>query len=552
MSDKAYKKIYVNGDCVVDFTKQTIKTTDITSGNTFFDKSGKLKNGINTDLTWLFENGDYTGELPRVTIIHPTESFDFWGVYAMSTLYHKKLGELKIDCSSLYQIDPYCICTSSVAYHGARFNISLSGNISQNIFNTIIHCSDNTDCFDNYYTPDVAQLKHAIYTDSTNVQIPNGTVLTRNRIATDVSFGTTEDEIFNYVKTKDNKIFITSINEHAISGIQHLNIPDRIEDCPVVHLCDNLCVGLGYDMFDISHLPCELETMSISAFPDISLAPTVTLPDTLKEIQGAPHTELSREFDIDSSTRLDGLILPDSFEGFTTLVESSCWGERTCFSTQQHHLNLDGSCTDLSSGTVSTNVEFIPTATNPYAILTRICNPIEGDTLTLPANCIQVAGDICELQVNKLILPAKLKCFNMPPKMSYPYNDYIKEIIFDDDCILIDYNPQVFRHFSALEKVNLPTGFDILAYSGFDGCNNLKHVVFPKTFKYLSTDIFSSSVNNLVIELKCEQPPQCYSSSSLPPIAKISKIIVPKGYLDAYQTATTWKNYISKMEEASE
>ena len=42
---KRYQKIYVNGDCVVDFTEQNITAEDVAEGKIFYDTSGKLQTG---------------------------------------------------------------------------------------------------------------------------------------------------------------------------------------------------------------------------------------------------------------------------------------------------------------------------------------------------------------------------------------------------------------------------------------------------------------------------------------------------------------------------
>lgn len=45
MSDKAYKKIYVNGDCVVDFTESNITRSDVVAGKKFYNSQGQLNTG---------------------------------------------------------------------------------------------------------------------------------------------------------------------------------------------------------------------------------------------------------------------------------------------------------------------------------------------------------------------------------------------------------------------------------------------------------------------------------------------------------------------------
>jgi hypothetical protein len=247
--------------------------------------------------------------------------------------------------------------------------------------------------------------------------------------------------------------------------------------------------------------------------------------------------------------RLGENTLPDSLDGFTLLTNSSCL-DNIDFSMTGVGLNLDG-----SFNTNSTNVGFIGTINNPYAFLMHLGNegPIEGDTLIIPDSCKQIATTHLDyLWVNKLVLPANLKCFNPAPEFDQISNDHIKEISFNPNCTLVDYNPTLFENFYKLEQINLPQGFNVLGNNAFYECSNLKKVILPETFTFLGNDIFSSSTSNLTLELKCAVPPQCYSTSSLPNISKISKIIIPKGSTAAYSAATIWKNYTSKFEEAAE
>jgi hypothetical protein len=547
---KRYQKIFVNDNCVVDFTEQSINAHAVLSGNTFFGTDGQLKKGLASDvLSELFTAGSSDYKLPRVTILNTADDFDFWTVYAMSTQYHVKLSELKINIppeKQMSYLDNYCICTSSVCEQVARFSVSISGNISQNAFNTILNCEDNRIDF---YNDPVCKLYHAVYTDKAGLTIPNNVVKTLNRYAINGTFGTTKDGLFNYIKTEDNKIYIISANENILPKDSYyvLDFPDLIEDCPVVHLGD-LLLAREDDSISIGHLPCYLETMSAAVFPDISISQK-ELPSTLKQIQGSPCHDLSREFNVWSSMRLGENTLPDSLDGFTLLTNSSCLDDID-FSMTGVGLNLDG-----SFDTNSTNVGFIGTINNPYAFLMHLGNegPIEGDTLIIPDSCKQIATTHLDyLWVNKLVLPANLKCFNPAPEFDQISNDYIKEISFNPNCTLVDYNPTLFENFYKLEQINLPQGFNVLGNNAFYACSNLKKVILPETFTFLGNDIFSSSTSNLTLELKCAVPPQCYSTSSLPNISKISKIIIPKGSTAAYSAATIWKNYTSKFEEAAE
>ena len=61
--------------------------------------------------------------------------------------------------------------------------------------------------------------------------------------------------------------------------------------------------------------------------------------------------------------------------------------------------------------------------------------------------------------------------------------------------------------------------------------------------------ISGTSSYGIIIKMLGSTPPTLEASYS---IGNISKIIVPVGSLEAYQTATNWSQFADKMEEATE
>ena len=59
-NNKSYQKVYFNGDCIVDFTQQTVNENNVASGNMFFDTEGNLIEGKDDSLLVLNGYVDYS------------------------------------------------------------------------------------------------------------------------------------------------------------------------------------------------------------------------------------------------------------------------------------------------------------------------------------------------------------------------------------------------------------------------------------------------------------------------------------------------------------
>lgn len=90
----------------------------------------------------------------------------------------------------------------------------------------------------------------------------------------------------------------------------------------------------------------------------------------------------------------------------------------------------------------------------------------------------------------------------------------------------------------------------ISPYRGFSYCDKLKTVVIPSTVTSFGTNLFMGSAITSLI-MKPTTPPTMPDSDSLPSTPSLV-ITVPKGCLEAYQTASVWSQFASKMVEATE
>lgn len=129
---------------------------------------------------------------------------------------------------------------------------------------------------------------------------------------------------------------------------------------------------------------------------------------------------------------------------------------------------------------------------------------------------------------------------------------------------------------TSLTNITLHENITTLGNSAIRGCASLQSILIPDSVKTIESMCFwqSTSLANVIVGsgvtnigsnvfgnnstmvlttfvLKPTTPPTIQSSTfgSTP---YIEKIIVPKGTLSAYQSATNWATYADKMEEATE
>ena len=95
-----------------------------------------------------------------------------------------------------------------------------------------------------------------------------------------------------------------------------------------------------------------------------------------------------------------------------------------------------------------------------------------------------------------------------------------------------------------------------IAARAFDCEYHLTNITIPDSVNYIGFAAFStsgSSVNYLTINILSTTPPELGSDVfGYGNEVSVKQIIVPKGTLNAYQTATNWSTFADKMVEATE
>lgn len=112
---------------------------------------------------------------------------------------------------------------------------------------------------------------------------------------------------------------------------------------------------------------------------------------------------------------------------------------------------------------------------------------------------------------------------------------------------LTELGQNAFYQCYSLQIVNIPTGLTSIGASCFEKCRSLTSITLPATLTSINNYAFRYCANLKEYHFKSATPPTLGSSAFY--TSTELKIYVPKGSLNAYQTANNWSTYASYMVE---
>lgn len=111
-----------------------------------------------------------------------------------------------------------------------------------------------------------------------------------------------------------------------------------------------------------------------------------------------------------------------------------------------------------------------------------------------------------------------------------------------------------FDSCTSLTNITIPDGVTFIIVYTFTNCKSLTSITIPDSVTSISPYAFAQCSTNTELggtyTILATTPPTIQSNTFKN--AKINKIIVPKGRLAAYKSATNWSAYADKIEEATE
>ena len=123
----------------------------------------------------------------------------------------------------------------------------------------------------------------------------------------------------------------------------------------------------------------------------------------------------------------------------------------------------------------------------------------------------------------------------------------LASVTIPDSVTIID--GSTFNSCYSLANVTIPDGVTSIGVSTFNSCYSLANVNIPDGVTSIGNYAFSSCYGVAKYHLKPTTPPTLSSTNAFNNISSDCIIYVPQGCLEAYQTATNWATYASKMQE---
>lgn len=133
-------------------------------------------------------------------------------------------------------------------------------------------------------------------------------------------------------------------------------------------------------------------------------------------------------------------------------------------------------------------------------------------------------------------------------------NNNITSLVIPETVTIID--DYVGYKCTNLTSIIIPDGVTSIGESVCGYTNNLKSITIPASVRSIGNYVCYSDRSNTnldkIVMLPSTPPTIAVRTFSSPYGVHAKQIIVPKGCLDAYKSATNWSNFASKMVEATE
>ena len=218
---------------------------------------------------------------------------------------------------------------------------------------------------------------------------------------------------------------------------------------------------------------------------------------------------------------LQSIKLPDNI----TTIQSSCFEN----------------CINVTQITFSSNLKSI----GDYAF--KKCTRLITDVILLNVTYIGInAFEGCE-SITYLKFGSALKTIN---QYSFSGCKNLKIVDGFENTVITNTSWNTFYNCSSLQSIQLPESLTTIADSVFYGCSSLAEITLPASLNRIGRNAFDGCKSLQYIRIEATIPPTLSSTSPIP--STIGAIYVPDASVAAYQAATNWSNFASKIKGISE
>lgn len=167
---------------------------------------------------------------------------------------------------------------------------------------------------------------------------------------------------------------------------------------------------------------------------------------------------------------------------------------------------------------------------------------------------ITIPDDVKTINNSAFEYCTKLTNLTLPNNMTY-----IGEQAFGNCAIssiviphgITDIHFDTFNLCTKLISVTLPDSITSIGQAAFEQCRSLPSITIPGSVTQIRNSTFFGCVKLSLVKMLPTTPPTITSDIFTNTSVDL-QIIVPKGTLDAYKSATNWSAYADKMVEATE
>ena len=110
-------------------------------------------------------------------------------------------------------------------------------------------------------------------------------------------------------------------------------------------------------------------------------------------------------------------------------------------------------------------------------------------------------------------------------------------------------NNYAFNSCYSLASITIPNGVTNISSNVFQNCYSLASITIPDSVTNIGSNAFQNCYGMAEYHLKPTTPPTLSNTNAFSNIPTDCVIYVPAGCLEAYQNATNWATYASKMQE---
>lgn len=106
-----------------------------------------------------------------------------------------------------------------------------------------------------------------------------------------------------------------------------------------------------------------------------------------------------------------------------------------------------------------------------------------------------------------------------------------------------------FQSCSSLENIILPNTLQNIRGNSFRFCTSLKSIVLPSSVTNIELQVFEGCTNLETITILATTPPTLSGIGAITINTSVTKIYIPEGTLDAYQSAENWSRLLEEISE---